>query len=272
MKFKKLVRTIGAPIGIIGERVVQKNRVAQIHQMSSNYSGKKAVTYWQSVPAGYDGGGQIRTTQLFDLNDTELLSFHQEQLNYRHNTNWEKVVVNWLRLYVNSSSVVLDFGCGLGHSGWDVYHTLGGQIIFADIISDNLAYADRLITLQNANASTLLLPVEGGDWQSPQPIDVTLALGVLHHIPNPSQVVNNIWQEMKPGGVIALLLYNAQHFRHRFALSLKTYANRSETLPGNPYTDFFNRERTETLMQGFRLLKYDQDKDPGFDLFLFERV
>lgn len=257
--------------GLFGEHWVRITRAAGINSAATAYSGDEATAYWRSVPAGNEEGGQIDSVQLLELSDSELLAFHCEHLERRRNVEWEKTIIAWLKPYVHHDSLVMDFGCGLGHSGWDVYTSLGGRIIFADIVPENLVYARKLIALHNADARTFLLPSKG-DWQSPEPLDVVLALGVLHHIPHAKQVVSSIWRAMKPGGIIALLLYNHWHFRRRGAFTLAAYAGRSEALPGGPYSDFYDRKRTLDLMHGFRLLKSTELKQFGYDLYLFERT
>ncbi len=267
-----LARTIRYPFGLLGERIVEKNRVIQEQEMADEYSLNKAIAYWQFVPAGYDAGGQISSADLLTWSDTDLLTFHQTHLQHRHQTDWEVTLRSWLEPCITDETLILDFGCGLGHSGWDIYTTLGGQIIFADIVSSHLNYIDRLIALQHAKAQTLLLSDTEEIWDIQYPLDIILVLGVLHHIPKPDRIVTKFRQHLKSGGLVVLLLYNTIHFRRQGVFSLKDYANRSESLSGNPYTNYYTKERVITLMQGFQLLQHYTSQEAAFDIYLFERV
>ena len=104
---------------------------------------------------------------------------------------------------VNKNTYVLDIGCGTGR--WTKYLSSKAAFIEAIDPSDAIFAADKLLTnienvrLSKASIETLPFP--------DQTFDFAMSIGVLHHIPNTQQALNDCVKKVKKGGYFYVYLY-----------------------------------------------------------------
>jgi SAM-dependent methyltransferase len=114
----------------------------------------------------------------------------------------------------------LDAGCGSGrHSAGLLLRYLNATGVGVDISEPILNEARALmaakgltgrIELRKANyASSLALPGA---------FDLALAVGTIHHTPDPAASLGNIAAAVKPGGLVAAMVYGARGHRRRYEI------------------------------------------------------
>ena len=104
---------------------------------------------------------------------------------------------------VNEETYVLDIGCGTGR--WTKYLSSKAGFIEAVDPSNAIFAADKLlrevenVRLTKASVDTLPFPDETFDF--------AMSIGVLHHIPDTQQAMNDCVKKVKKGGYFYVYLY-----------------------------------------------------------------
>jgi SAM-dependent methyltransferase len=114
----------------------------------------------------------------------------------------------------------LDAGCGSGrHSAGMLLRYPEASGIGIDISGPSLEEAralaaakgvDGRIEFRQASYSTQLAIEES--------FDVALAIGTIHHSPDPAASLRNIVARVKPGGLVAAMVYGARGHRRRYEI------------------------------------------------------
>jgi SAM-dependent methyltransferase len=117
---------------------------------------------------------------------------------------------------INSKTYVLDVGCGTGR--WTKY--LAPKVGFIEAVdpSDAIFAADKLLdkieNVRLSKASIETLPF------ADETFDFVMSIGVLHHIPNTKQALNDCVKKVKKGGYFFVYLYYNLDRRGPFYKSL----------------------------------------------------
>ena len=106
---------------------------------------------------------------------------------------------------LNSSSYVLDLGCGSGR--WTKYMADKAGFIEAidpsDAVFNAASTYGKLDNVRFTQASVDTIPFPDNTF------DFLISLGVLHHIPDTSKALQSVIQKLKPGGYALIYLYYA---------------------------------------------------------------
>lgn len=156
---------------------------------------------WASPPV--DDIGYIESKKLLAMRDDDLhdLIVAFERTRYEgwrnFNGNWRRV----LKMDQTRDKRVLDWGCGVGIEALQ-YARAGNQVAVTDIVPENvelalyvielMGYGDRLVKSHSPSLK----------------YDVIHCAGVLHHIPNPVDVMQDFNHRLYADGEIRLMLYS----------------------------------------------------------------
>ena len=153
----------------------------------------------------------------------------EESLTYFH---WRsKQYYDYLKLMPVAGldgKTVLDYGCGPGHDlvGMAVFSP-GANLIAMDVSAPSLEQArDRLALHQSkqGGGEARFIRIDENDTRLPLDsvsIDHIHCSGVLHHVPDPQQVLHEFNRILRPGGSIRLMIYNYDSvWLHLFAAYL----------------------------------------------------
>jgi SAM-dependent methyltransferase len=156
---------------------------------------------WASPPV--DEIGYIPSATLLALSDEELIELvvQFEEARYQGWRNWNG---NWrrvLKLDETHDKKVLDWGCGVGIEALQ-YARSGNRISVTDIVPDNVRLALRVISVMGY-AATLVKSYSPFEQH-----DVIHCAGVLHHVPNPVDVMVEFHQHLYADGEVRLMLYS----------------------------------------------------------------
>lgn len=148
---------------------------------------------------------------------------------------------------------VLEIGCGIGTDTIS-FAQAGAHVTAVDLSEKSLDVAQervRVYGLQDnvrfhhANAEQLasVVPVEA--------YDLVYSFGVIHHTPNPSNVLKQAKQYLRPGGTLKVMVYNRhcwktwaivlRHGKGRFWEFDRHVATHSEAQTGCPVTYTYSR-------------------------------
>lgn len=145
------------------------------------------------------GNLDAKTVESFGDEWQKFDSFDEEDLQNAGNEYFD--IVNDSML--NSSSVILDAGCGSGR--WT--HFIADRAGYVEAIdpSDAVYAACKLLGKKN-NVRITQTSIDRLPFHD-QTFDFILCLGVLHHIPDTQKALNDLVKKLKPGGNILLYFY-----------------------------------------------------------------
>jgi SAM-dependent methyltransferase len=160
----------------------------------------------------------------------------------RHSADRFRSITSWDAATLRGK-LVLDAGCGAGRFA-EITTGLGADLVACDLssaveaCSDNLAPATPLV----CQASIYELPF------SPASFDFVYCIGVVQHTPDPERTIRSLARLVKPGGQIALWIYE---------LTWKSFVGTSAFKYGlRPITRRLSREHQVWLCRGLVNLCY----------------
>jgi ubiquinone/menaquinone biosynthesis C-methylase UbiE/uncharacterized protein YbaR (Trm112 family) len=120
--------------------------------------------------------------------------------------------------------LVLDVGAGSGRHSYEA-HRLGAGVVAVDV-SEAIHVARRNLPAEvlTVQADAEELPFEDATF------DLVMAIGVLHHLPDPGRALKSLARLVRPGGYVHIYVYwLPSRGWHRVLLSLVTAARRVTT-------------------------------------------
>jgi ubiquinone/menaquinone biosynthesis C-methylase UbiE len=107
---------------------------------------------------------------------------------------------------------LLDYGCGPGHDivGFATY-SQPRSILGIDVSEKALEIARKRLELHGFDRRTQVGRIEGSGIELPDSsIDYIHSSGVLHHLPNLANVLNEFARVLREGGRVRLMVYNRE--------------------------------------------------------------
>lgn len=167
---------------------------------------------WSSPPV--DDIGYLPSSELLTWDDEALLDLISQMAQSRYQ-GWRNYEMRWrvvLGLDSTRGKDVLDYGCGVGLEALQ-YAKAGNRVSIADISRNNVRLAERiLVDLSGYDLDGAFVLTEETPFirQKELEFDVIHCCGVLHHIPRPIPVVEQMWKWLRPKGELRLMLYSAK--------------------------------------------------------------
>lgn len=130
---------------------------------------------------------------------------------------WAKRIRPFLR---SGSFCFLDAGCGSGrHSAGILLTYPDARGVGLDVSEPSLIEARALMETKNIEDRIEFIHAS---FSKPLPIsekfDLVLAVGSIHHSPNPKQSLNNIAKVLKPEGILAGMVYGRRGHQRRYEI------------------------------------------------------
>lgn len=157
---------------------------------------------------------------------------------------------------------VLDYGCGNGYV-LAQYARQGAEVCGVDLTRKAVDLSTRRFELMGFQGSFLqtdgrTLPFDDNTF------DVACSMGVLHHIPDPRPVLEDLHRVLKPGGRIIVMVYNRRSFRYHVTFRWRSHFGpaglRGRTVQDlvrindgsdNPYGVVYTKESLKGLLGAF---------------------
>jgi len=150
---------------------------------------------------------------------------------------------------------VLEIGCGIGTDAIQFVRA-GADYTGVDLSSESLALAKerfRVYDVQGtffcANAENISTLLAGNQY------DLIYSFGVIHHTPNPKQVIAGLVDLLKPDGELRVMLY-AQHSWKSAMISASL--DQPEAQFGCPIANTYTHDEARTLLAPFVVTRIEQ--------------
>ena len=144
---------------------------------------------------------------------------------------------------ININSKILDFGCGLGQNIYKLPNARG-----YDISEFGIEFCRRKGIDATSNLSEI--PDEA--------FDVVFSSHVLEHHPHPKNMLENMFQKVKKGGTMILVIPHERHGKAQFNFDLNQHL----------YTWNFQAINNLLLMTGFEIVKNKYIRGAGYHKLL----
>lgn len=221
------------------------------------YSLENAREYWSYPPCKLYG--KRNTEEYYQEEDSFIKNLIDTEILLRDERQEAQVarsrVAHWIRK--NNIQKMLDFGCGLGIDGVYFSTNLGIQVVFTDISPSNVKLTSRYAIIWNISTKSVYID-DSKSFDFGEKFDLIYANGVLHHIPEPKPVVDNLQRFLNANGLFIVMLYTEEHYKVKLAQNLAHYAARSESSAPipivNPYSTHYDVAKTTELLEGCSLI------------------
>ena len=247
------------------------------------YDFQRAQEYWGNVPRA-KGGNPFDTVRLKSLTDQEVVTEFDREGEIARQKNERRLgyVLALETLGKLENPKVMDYGCGIGFYGMEILlqHPTA-CVTFVDINPENLAVVQRIANAKGFADRVDFVPVrdpEARDFDSPVLYDLIVSMGVLHHTPHAAQIVHNLSNFLKPGGIFQVMLYNYHYLKETQEsagrkLSFSGFGERTDPKVGdlsNPYSEPYDDEKAQQLFQGYSMVSADYP-NPWYNTYRFRR-
>lgn len=162
---------------------------------------------------------------------------------------------------------VLEIGCGIGTDTIN-FARAGAQVVACDLSAESIKVAraraevfdlsDR-ISFVSTNAEVM------EEVPTDEPFDLVYSFGVIHHTPEPRQVLEQARRRLAKGGSLKIMVYNRRSWKAagivlgagkgRFWKADQLIAEQSEAQTGCPVTFSYTKSNVRRLVEpaGFRV-------------------
>ena len=177
---------------------------------------------------------------------------------------------------------VLDVGCGNGYVLCQ-YARNGAEVRGVDITPTAVWLSERRFALAGLPARFDVIDGERLPYADAT-FDIVCSMGVLHHISNPTPLVDEIYRVLKPGGQLIAMLYHRHSWKNLVLLRLlrclhPLYRGKTqqEALNMNDGVDcplalVYSRREAAQLFHRFGKLRFDLNQITWRELFIVKPV
>jgi ubiquinone/menaquinone biosynthesis C-methylase UbiE len=162
-------------------------------------------------PMRADGRGVADYWTRVNVTQHHAFGSAQDSLDYFHWRNDQYYpYIDYLPVSGQDGKVVLDYGCGPGHDlvGFAVY-SKPKRLIGMDVSSSSLAESKARLALHGVKAEMVLLdPAAATLPLETASVDLVHSSGVIHHTPDPLQILRELRRVLKPDGHAQIMVYN----------------------------------------------------------------
>jgi ubiquinone/menaquinone biosynthesis C-methylase UbiE len=219
---------------------------------------------WDNDPAGshYVKGVEKHSLQWF---------LEAEAYRYREYAPWMADVMGFAG---HAGESVLEVGGGMG-TDLAQFAKHGARVTDVDLSAGHLDLAKENLALRGLTGTFVLQDAETLPFDD-NTFDVVYSNGVIHHTPNTSSVVSEMYRVLKPGGRAIVMVYaeNSLHYWRNlvWAIGLKqnelesrsmgdimsSAVERSDNAAARPLVKVYTKRRLQQLFHRFTDIEIDQ--------------
>ncbi len=170
-------------------------------------------------------------------------------LSNRNNQAWQvpyfEEALSMLEKHIPSQGKILDLGCSIGLF-MEVAQKKGHDCIGLELEPEAHQYA------LSRGLNVLQQTLEEADFSS-ETFDAITMFGVLEHLQNPKKILRQIWDCLKPGGVVMAIVPNA------YSLAGMTLHSNARMFNGRNHLTYFSHRTLPLVLQkaGFTVVGID---------------
>lgn len=241
---------MGHPKPCIIRRIIMKH--------SAHNAGQRSQAVWGATPAGaaHALDKTVGTKEYFET----VLKARFTDEHY------------WLAEFVDYPAwqykKVLEVGCGAGYDAY-MFCKNGADYTGIDITPENSVRTKKHLSYYNLHGTIMQMDATALNFQ--EKFDLIYSFGVLHHIPDMSLVLKNIYNRLADDGSFYLVVYNKNSIFYRLTLvmswlregyflkeSFKKRLARIESTDSSelPHIDVYSKKNINKILEqaGFKVI------------------
>jgi len=205
---------------------------------------KKIINYWDNQPCNV-----LNSTSEFG---TEF--YFNENSEWRYKV--EPHIRDFAQFYNYSGKRVLEIGCGIGADGAE-FAKHGADYTGIDISKESIDIAKKRFEVNNLSGNFYVCSGDNTQELNLEDFDLVYSFGVIHHYPNQKQIINNVYNILRPGGEFKFMVYAKNSWKYAM---IKKGLDRYEAQAGCPYADVYTKDDIYNLLEEkFKIERIRQD-------------
>ena len=149
---------------------------------------------------------------------------------------------------------VLEIGCGIGTAAQSFIEN-GAIYTGLDLTYSAIELARKRFTVFNLKGNLIVENIEEIENINNKKFDLVYSFGVLHHTPNISKAIKNIYNMLKEGGEFKLMLYAKNSWKF---FEIKEGLDQYEAQSGVPIANVYTYEEVKELLKDFKDINIEQ--------------
>ena len=180
--------------------------------------------------------------------------FHEVRQNRFY---YEYHLMPFLQRVARAGHTILEVGCGIGMDLAELAK-LGCCVTGVDLSPNSLQVAQSYLALTGLEAQLSVRNAEHLDFDDGM-FDVVYSFGVLHHTPNITQALREVYRLLRPGGKAFLMLYSRYSLNNFMHVLLRVpYESPRNWKTDAPITRTFSKREVRCLLQDFTQVRIDK--------------
>jgi SAM-dependent methyltransferase len=173
--------------------------------MTNKPDTRSVRDYWEKHPAGYDEIEHLESDSLAFLEERDRLT---RVLSPR--------IAEKYRMYLAHNADVLDIGCGQGYNAQELVRH-GARLTAVDLTAKGIQLATQRFRLRNLRGEFALTDAQHMPFRD-ESFGFIHSSGVLHHIPDMEQAVDEVYRLLRTGGKASIMVYNRSSWQYWYKI------------------------------------------------------
>ena len=144
---------------------------------------------------------------------------------------------------------VLEIGCGLGTAAVNFIRN-GANYTGLELSDESLKLTKQRLDVYDLSGELYNINCEEDiSFLGLNSFDLIYSFGVIHHSPNPTKIIENVYKLLKPGGVFKLMLYAENSWKK---MLIDKEQEQYEAQNGCPLAFTYTNEQVYELLKDFK--------------------